>query len=251
MKQKKNIIIVGYPKSGTNWLSRLVTNLLQCDFLGDWGFETINASSIKTENNISEFQVYKSHHTFNELEKASDKKAHKIIYIIRDPRDVVISGAYFFNFHSSLSSFFRKLRINKILKVWSFKKKKKEMIQAVLYGNSKVTPWLEVPWALHYNEYLKNEILVIKYEDLLKNPKNELKSILKYLDIEINSHQIEYSIKNQAFEKRQKEVLEQDHKNLIKLVRKGSSGYWKSEFTEEEKQLFKLKMKESNNLYNF
>ena len=79
MNQKKNIIIVGYPKSGTNWLSRLVADLLQCDFLGDWGFETKNASSIKTENNVSEFQIYKSHHIFNDIEKASNKKVYKII----------------------------------------------------------------------------------------------------------------------------------------------------------------------------
>ena len=79
MKQKKNIIIVGYPKSGTNWLSRLVADLLQCDFLGDWGFETVNASGIKAKNNVNEFQIYKSHHTFNKLEKASNKKVHKNI----------------------------------------------------------------------------------------------------------------------------------------------------------------------------
>ena len=36
---KKNIIIVGYPKSGTSWLSRLVAELIQCEFLGDWGYD--------------------------------------------------------------------------------------------------------------------------------------------------------------------------------------------------------------------
>lgn len=251
MKQKKNIIIVGYPKSGTNWLSRLAADLLQCNFLGDWGFETVNVSGIKTENNVSEFQIYKSHHTFNELEKASNKKVHKIIYIIRDPRDIVISGAYFFNFHSSLSSFFRRLRIHTVLRNLSFEKKKKEMIQAVLYGNKKITPWLEVPWALHYKDYHKKEMLFIKYEDLLNNPENELKNILNYLDLEVNTLQITESIKNQSFKKRQKEVHQQDHKNLIKLIRKGSSGYWKNEFTKEEKKLFKLKLKDTNNLYNF
>ena len=251
MNQKKNIIIVGYPKSGTNWLSRLVADLLQCDFLGDWGFETKNASSIKTENNVSEFQIYKSHHIFNDIEKASNKKVYKIIYIIRDPRDVVISGAYFFNFHSSLSSIFRKLRIHPILRNLSFEKKKKEMIQAVLYGNKKITPWLEFPWDLHYKNYLKKEVLFIKYEDLLNNPENELKNILKYLNLEVNTLQITESIKNQSFEKRQKEVHQQDHKNLIKLIRKGSSGYWKNELTEEQKKIFKLKLENTNKLYNF
>jgi len=252
LKQKKNIIVVGYPKSGTNWLSRLVAELLQCNFLGDWGFETVNASSIKRENSVSEFQVYKSHHIQNEIENASDKKVYKIIYIIRDPRDIVISGAHFFNFSSPLGSFFKKFRLNNLLKDLSFEKKKKKMIRAILYGNNKnKTFWLGVPWSLHYKDYLKKEVLFIKYEDLLKNPENELESILNYLDLKVNYQHIKESIRNQSFQKRQKEVLQQEHKNLIKLVRKGSSGYWKNEFTEEEKKMFKLKLKDSNNLYNF
>jgi hypothetical protein len=126
---------------------------------------------MKKENNTSEFQVYKSHHIKNEIEKASGKKVHKIIYIIRDPRDVVISGAPFFNFPSSLNSFLKKIRISNFLPSLSFEKKKKKMIRAVLYGDKKITPWLEVPWAIHYKGYLKKEVLFIKYENLLKTQK--------------------------------------------------------------------------------
>ncbi len=95
---KKNIIIVGYPKSGTTWLSRLVAELVSCPLQGDWGFEDLNAPYKEGQNRTSEFQVFKSHHTFQEIKSASNLDIHKIIYIIRDPRDVVISGVHYFNF---------------------------------------------------------------------------------------------------------------------------------------------------------
>ena len=41
-------------------------------------------------------------------------------------------------------------------------------------------------------------MLFIKYEDLLNNPENELKNILNYLDLEVNTLQITESIKNQG-----------------------------------------------------
>ena len=109
MTKKRNIVIVGYPKSGTNWLSRLIAEVLQCNFLGDWGFDTINASRIERNNNTSEFQIYKSHHIINDIKNASDKEISKIIYIVRDPRDIVISGAHFFSFPSAINSILRKL----------------------------------------------------------------------------------------------------------------------------------------------
>lgn len=251
MEIKKNILIVGYPKSGTNWLSRLVAEVLQCDFLGDWGFDTLNASRIERNNNASEFQVYKSHHTNDEIKNASKKEIYKIIYIVRDPRDIVISGAHFFSFPSPINSFLRKVRLTQFIKPLSMEKRKKEMIKAVLFGNKIITPWLEVPWVKHYQEYLQKEVLFIKYEDLLKNPENEIENILNFLDLAINPEHIKESIYNQSFDKRQKEVLEQDHTNLIKLVRKGETGYWKNEFTEDEKKLFKNNLMNVDNLYNF
>ena len=108
MNKNKNILIVGYPKSGTNWLSRLVAEVLQCNFNGDWGFDTKNASRLIFENTNSEYQVFKSHHFFSDIKTASKEPIYKIIYIVRDPRDIVISGTYFFNFNV----FFKHFTIN-------------------------------------------------------------------------------------------------------------------------------------------
>jgi hypothetical protein len=251
---QKNIVIVGYPKSGTTWLSRLVAELVQCNFIGDWGFDTENPSRIILEDDSSEFVVYKSHHSANEIEKASKKMIHKIIYIIRDPRDVVISGVHFFDFTKLKNSFFNKILRNLFSKRWlisSYKMKKKKMIQAVLFGNKSITPWLKVSWKNHYRGYLNKNVLFIKYEDLSQNAEIECNKIASFLDFNVSPSHIEESINNQSIEVRKKEVFDLGNKNLIKLVRKGSSGYWKDEFSNNEILLFKNNLKDANDHYEF
>jgi len=80
MDSKINVIVNGYPKSGTTWLTKLVGDLLTAG----------------TER-VSTYACYKSHHNYDELVDQFNDKT-KLIYIIRDPRDIVVSGAYHFSF---------------------------------------------------------------------------------------------------------------------------------------------------------
>lgn len=220
MPNKKNIIIVGYPKSGTTWLSKLVAELINCPLKGNWGFSNINDGFTEGDHRISNYNCYKSHHSFNQISKVEEKEIHKIIYIIRDPRDVVISGLHFFNF----SSKFNKIIPNQY--------KKKKMINAILNGDKKINDWLSLSWEKHVSSYFDKNILFLKYEDLLDSPLTECKKIFNYIDnIEISKKEVLQSIKKQSFNtiKAKKEVHN---------LRIGSKQYWKKEFTKNEKILF-------------
>lgn len=257
--RNKNILIVGYPKSGTHWLCRLVSDLLQCPFVGDWGYETLNSSSINYDGKITEHQIYKSHHPHDEIYEASSKEIFKIIYLIRDPRDIVVSGIHFFSFSGVLPGILKRIPFSFLARVltkfskffMTKEKKKKQMIQAVLYGNESITPWLKIPWEVHYKGYLDKDILFIRYEDLLHIPEKECAKILRYLKLNISSEHIKNSIDNQSFQKRLGEVSNQKNPELKKLIRKGSSGYWKEDFTSEELAFFKNSIKEPCTFYEF
>ncbi len=255
----KNIILVGFPKSGTNWLSRLVAQLVDCSFIGDWGYLSGNVSSMVSTNQNSSFQVYKSHHIYKDMYNASSNKIFKIIYLIRDPRDVVISGAYFFSFTNLFITSTKKMRFHYtsrfLRKIYTAiltkKKKKKIMIKAVLFGNENISCWLKTPWESHYNGYINKNILFIKYEDLIETPESESHKILNYLGVEKSQEHILNCIENQSFEKRKNEVHNQNNPTLKMLVRKGGYGYWRKEFTEKEISLFRNTLKSNPNFYEF
>ncbi|WP_299313726.1 sulfotransferase domain-containing protein [uncultured Aquimarina sp.] len=254
---KKNIVIVGFPKSGTTWASRLIAELIECPLNGDWGYENITSLYEEGEERISQYQCYKSHHTYDEIKKVSPLKIHKIIYVIRDPRDIVISGIHYFNFTISYFPFIKLLRIKminhflkKVLnKLIPKKTKKKLMNEAVLHGGKDVNYWLKTPWKEHYKKYFGKEILFVKYEDLLESPEIECNQILDYLQIESTSEHIKESINKQSFQKRKQEVSNRNNSSLKKLIRNGSQGYWKKEFTDREIALFKKELKDCNPFY--
>ena len=96
---KKKIIIAGYPKSGNTWLTRLVANLVDCPVAGFWGSDHDEIAS-EGASRMSEFECYKAHQTYEDLIQCSDWSGDcSVIYIIRDPRDVALSGANFFRFY--------------------------------------------------------------------------------------------------------------------------------------------------------
>ncbi len=252
---KKNIVIVGYPKSGTTWLSRLVAELVSCPLQGDWGFEDLNAPYKEGLVRESEFQVYKSHHTFDEIEKAPKLEIDKIIYIVRDPRDVVISGIHYFSFLPKLLAE-KNTELNKILRktyntIVSKKEKKRQMIEAVLIGNTTINPWLKNSWFYHYSSHKNKDVFIVKYEDLLKNSDLESQKILNYIGVEKQNEHIKNSIKNQSFQKRKQLDKNKKDTHQKKILRKGKIGEWEIEFTEKEKEIFKNKLKDLNTPYDF
>lgn len=254
---KKNILIVGYPKSGTTWLSRLVAQLVNCPLKGDWGFEDIQAPYQEGLNRESNFQLYKSHHLKDEIYKASKFSIDYIIYIIRDPRDVVISGMHYFNFLPRfLTRKGNRIKINKFykkgyFKLTSKKEKKRQMIEAVLNGNNKINPWLSHSWFQHFNSYSKESICLIKYEDLLNNTENECTKILKFLNIETNQEHIKKSISDQSFLSRKKIDKNKKDPHQSKLLRSGEIGNWENEFSITDRNRFKAELGEQTNLYTF
>ena len=253
---KKNIVISGYPKSGTTWLSRLVAELVSCPLQGDWGYEKLEAPYKEGMNRDSEYQTFKSHHNYQKIEEVSNLKIYKIIYILRDPRDITISGVYYFNFLPKLLVEHKiNYKINKVLRktynrLVSNKEKKRQMIQAVLYGNGKINSWLTYSWKEHFTPYFNNNILFIKYEDLIDNPVTISKKILDYLGVEQSHKHILDSISNQSFQNRISRDVNKKDKHQKKLLRKGTYGSWEHELTNEELKLFKIKLKDIHNLYD-
>jgi hypothetical protein len=240
MTSKKNIVICGYPKSGTTWLSRLVAELVDCPLVGALGFAP--GAAREGHRRVSQFDCYTSHHTFDSLTSGRLGDFFRLIYIVRDPRDVAISAAHHFRVHllaekpgNSRAVAALKIRVNRAVPYFV---KRRRLIRAVLYGDSALSYWLATPWLRHYLPFKQSDTLILKYEELLDDPTARCVEILSYLGVERSAERIEAAIHEQSFRKQKAWFKSQGLTAEYAFLRRGSCGYWRDELSRGEKQLF-------------
>ena len=206
------IWIASYPKSGNTWVRALLSAIMYSKD-GKFEFELLEnipqfphrthfSSFTKDYFNIQEISKYwtiaqdklnldnkvkllKTHHArciYMEREFTNTENTLATIYIVRDPRNVI----------TSISNYFLR----------SIGNSKDFLFSSTRHlGNKKDRPTDENfytvlgNWADHYNSWKKfniNNLLIVKYEDLLKDAKSKVVQILKFLS---NYSKIEYSDK--------------------------------------------------------
>ena len=236
----KNILIIGYPKSGTTWLSRLIGELLQAPVKGYWNASHHEPASEGLDR-VSPYCCYKSHISYENLQK--QEGIYKCIYIYRDPRDIALSGAHFF-----------KPRTHKLFKLpvlsWLYKiyenlivlpQMKWKMSQDLVYGNARFAKALGLKWSKHLRPYLADEsIYSISYEDLHKDTSTVLKKLAGFLEVQIGDEMFEYAIQRQSIDRLK--GLANTRKD--KIVREGKIGSWKSELPVKAKALLNDELKD-------
>lgn len=248
----KKIIVVGYPKSGNTWVTRLTASLLDCPVKG-YLYSDHNEIAIEGEDRKSQFGVFKSHHHFSELSQ-EDQSHAKIIYVIRDPRDVSISGRHYFIFgkvkgfkswvknEESIFRFIDEYK-KKIVSVYQKVMKKllsrSEMNKAVLYGNSNVHRTCSISWKAHLSQYRnKANVFKVQYESLLNDSFNESKRILDFIGIEKSEKEIIRCINEQSFDKRKTQFFNENQIEKANFLRSGKKEQWKTVFSKKENRLF-------------
>ena len=145
------------------------------------------------------------------------------IYIVRDPRDVVLSYANHFGLDNSEST---NMLIDKENCEQYFDEKLKEKYLRSLMGS----------WSMNYlswRHYKGRKIHLMKYEDLVENPKKNFIKMLEYINsiisINIDQNKISKSVEETAFDRLQN--LEESEGFIEvgkgKFFRKGKVGEWK------------------------
>ena len=219
-----SVVACGYPKSGTTWLARLVAELADCPLQGNWGFQQYAQQDVEGLDRVSEYVCYKSHHMAQQIHKTRHGQAHRIIYIVRDPRDVAVSAMHHFNTDS-----------NPILrKIVPRCRHRRKILNAIIEGDSNINEWLAVSWIDHVSSYRTSGALMVTYENLLQNPVPVCKEILSYLGIDKSESHVEAAIEYQSFENRKKQFLESGQDYAYKFLRQGGCEYWRNELSSTE-----------------
>jgi hypothetical protein len=214
-----DLYLVAFPKSGITWLIFLMANIhlkmsginQQVTFYNVDDFIP-DVEQIKyLKDNILNFpghRVIKSHSEYNPFYK-------KIIYLVRDPRDVMVSYYYFL----------RNLRL--------FKEDITNLIRSPLYGIEAwcrhVQGWVEKPPA-------SDRIDFVRYEDIKSDPLRVLTRIYSLLGHQVPQEVLEQAIDLASFENMKK--LEEDYNYGgdfrfpgFEFVRQGKAGSYGAEIS--------------------
>ena len=278
------IWLAPYPKSGNTWVRSIITSLIyssdgEFDFqklkfidqfpekkyfknlvknFGDINEISKNWSLAQEQINLDKklkfFKTHQGKYTVGGYNFTNNKNYIATIYIVRDPRNLVNSISNHFSL--SIEDAFRFLSSPEIIgNTKSWDEKKTGMVNVL--GK----------WNDHYRSWTrdKNNLLIIKYEDLISNTANELEKIIiflrKYIKFETNKTKNDKILKSTSFNKLKKmeeqglfkeNVLNKNDNSKVKFFNLGPENKWqdnlKQNFVKKIEKNFYTEMKELNYL---
>ena len=275
--------IASYPKSGNTWIRALISTYLYTDGK-EFNFDLLlnipkftqekyispliklekikknpleitkhweNAQSrINLDNKLKFFKTHNAMCAIDGNAFTNNKNTIGAIYIVRDPRDIVVSASKYFN--------------------TSHEKTKNNMFNIYMdlintYNDKPINTFLG-SWSVHYNSWIKNSknILLIKYENLINNKELEIRRVINFINkftkFSVDEEKIKKCIISSSFENMKnmenkglfKESAKDSKGNNIPFFNHGKIGMWKNilkkEIVSEIEKKFYKEMRELNYL---
>jgi Sulfotransferase domain len=210
--------LVSYPKSGNTWTRFLVANLLHPDEPVTFAnIERIVPDNVKNTRKelarIPRPRIVKSHEYF-------DCRYKKLIYIVRDPRDIVVS---YYHYHLKTRVIEDGFPLGEY--VGRFLRGE---VDAYASWNENVLSWLATRGE-------SPDFLLLRYEDMMANPLAELRKIAAFLGLQRSETQLASAVERSSadrmreLEKKEADVWINTKKTRkdIPFVRTAKSGGWK------------------------
>ena len=231
------IWLASYPKSGSTWVRSFLTCLIFSQdndlnindikiraFPTKKDYENINENSeninqiiqnslhaqsrINLDNKIKFFKTHSANWKSNDDLFTDEVNTDSVIYIVRDPRNIITSIKNHFDF----DSYEKSLNFMKNEQTIIGNKKSKSEIDLLTIISS---------WSNHYKSWkkIKKDYLLIKYENLVDNSFDEFSKISNFLkkkhDYQYSETEVAKSIENTSFDKLK---LQEKEKGFIEAV---------------------------------
>jgi hypothetical protein len=220
-----DVFLTSYPRSGNTWTRFLVGNLVhQNEAVTFLTVERLVPDMYKSSDrvlrNLVRPRIVKSHECF-------DPRYRKVVYIVRDPRDVAVS-----NYHWELK--LRSVRDGFPIEDFVPRWMEPEFWPRIGSWGDHVTSWLSTRQG-------KKGFLLLRYEDLKKDPQRALAQVAEFLGIEPTlerlNREVELSSADNMRKLEKQESAQWVATTLTRqdkpFVRNATSGGWKTVLPEQ------------------
>ncbi|XP_069128110.1 amine sulfotransferase-like isoform X2 [Argopecten irradians] len=237
-----DVLLCTFPKSGTHWVYNM-TRMLQTKRIQYGGaLNMIEFEDISAFDHVKSPRLFSTHLTYPFIPKAAKKGDLKLIYVLRNPKDVVCSyftymdriecTSYIGNFDGFLKSFLTE--------------------ETISCGGSWFTHTREWNSAIRDNPDL--QVLLLQYESLKKDLYKNLQKIASFLEIDHDEkflRTVESTVSFQSLKTlhgtragENRLYINYGDNGRLPIYNKGIVGNWKSVFTVAQNEVFDAVYKE-------
>jgi len=209
-----------YPRSGTTWTRFTMFEILTGESAT---FESVNSLMMGVGMQDRARSVLPNHGRLIGTHEPFRPDYKRSIYLVRDVRDVILSEYAFMtaldrfsgNMDQFLETFFR----GKVTGYGSWPRH--------------VASWLNCPY------YGTDQLLVMRYEDLRKDPENGFTRMLQFGGLERDPEAVRLAIANNSVEQMRAKELQSPRKATLRgqFIRAGKVKGWQGKFTQAQLQL--------------
>ncbi|MGA7220240.1 MAG: sulfotransferase domain-containing protein [Candidatus Sulfotelmatobacter sp.] len=212
--------LVSFPRSGNTWIRFLIANLAHPGL--DVSFANIerlipdtSSQSSRTLKRMPRPRIVKSHEYF-------DARYPKVIYIVRDPRDVALS---YYDFSRKYRHFEDSCSLEQYVKIFT-----------------RSMPWSTWgTWGEHVGSWIFSRgrnpnFLLVRYEDLKRDTAASLDNIANFMGITASQEKLSEAVAASSADRMRELERSQSHewvatkgkRDDIPFVRGAKAGSWKS-----------------------
>jgi hypothetical protein len=216
-----DVFLVSYPKSGNTWARFLLANLLH-------PAQSVTFANLRCL--VPDFDGGGTKRDFDRMPRPRIIKSHacfdphypRVIYIVRDPRDVAVSQ---YHYHR------KRRKIEDDFPIERF-------VAQFLTGEI----WDNASWGQNVLTWVATRegdprFLLLRYEDMIADTGRELKKVAAFLGLHVPDEQVSRAVeRSSAGQMRKMEQEQSDKSGLTKgsrkdlaFVRTASAGGWRSE----------------------
>jgi len=206
-----------YPRSGTTWTRFTMFEILTGESAT---FDSVNSVMLGVGAHERARPILPGGGRLIGTHESYRKEYKRAVYLVRDVRDVIFSEYAFTTaldrFHGTLDDFIRDFFRGKINGYGSWPRH--------------VTSWLDSPIAGTPN------LLVMKYEELRKDPEGQFRRMLDFAGMERDPEAVRQAIANNSLEKMRAKENDSPRKASVRgrFVRGGFVQGWKDKLSEEQ-----------------